>query len=103
MSHILITALLETSDHCGYCSGSECEYNSKKVIHLLDIPKEYENCEINEINDWEEDDWLKYLQEPPLNTRGSCYCNLSEESMNAGLFRHDYRYKIIKVEIVYIV
>lgn len=100
MKQILITALLEISDHDGYCSGDECEYTSRQIIHLCEIPEQYLNEEIGKIVDYEEDDWLKYLPDPELNTSESGYCELSEESESAGLSIHDYRYTIISIEIV---
>ena len=38
-----ITALLETSDHDGYCSGEECEYKIDEVVKIINVPTEYKN------------------------------------------------------------
>jgi hypothetical protein len=100
MKKVLITALLEISDHDGYCSGEECEYESKQIVHLCNIPSFYEDYEIGNINDLIEHDWLQYLPELELNTHESYYCNLSDECEEAELEKHDYRYTILNVEIV---
>lgn len=99
MKQILITCLLETSDHDGYCSGEECYYESNQVVYLTDVPLKYSEYDIGIIDDPEQD-WTEYLPEPNINIDGSGYCDPSQESLDAGLNCHDYRYTIIKVEIV---
>jgi hypothetical protein len=99
MRKVLITALLEISDHCGYCSGEECEYKSNQIIHLCDVPEEYEDNEIGKIDNFSEHNWFQYLPEQDINGR-SYYCDLSDECNEAGLEKHDYKYTILNVEIV---
>lgn len=106
MKKISIKALLETSDHDGYCSGDECEYKSKIIIKLCDIPVEYENHPLGMINqeNFSDDEWSnywsKYLPCPDLNTSESYYCDLSSKCSSIGLGRHDHKYTILQVKIV---
>lgn len=94
-----ITARLETSDHDGYCSGDECQYECKIIEQIVDVPNQYKNSKPGKIDDIEEYNWYKFLQEPELNYYKSYYCNLSPESEEAELDRHDYKYTIICVEL----
>ena len=100
MKKILIAALLETSDHDGYCSGGDCEYESRKIVHLCDIPEKYADSEIGVIRKSKSDNWDQYLPEPELNFSGSYYCHLSDKCKEARLGPHAYKYTILKVEIV---
>lgn len=108
MRKVLITVLLEISDHDGYCSGEECEYESKQIVHLCDVPEEYENCEIGTLNknDLSDEKWSQYWIDylPEYNDfavcAGSYYCDLSKDCENAELERHDSKYTILSVEIV---
>ena len=96
-----INAKLETSDHDGYCSGEECEYDVKTVTYIVDLPNEYKNYPQGKLLNIDEFDvdWEKYLPEPVLNN-GSGYCGLSEECVNHELDIHDYKYTILSVEII---
>lgn len=94
-----ITARLETSDHDGYCSGDECQYECKIIEQIVNAPNQYKNSKPGKIDDIEEYDWYKFLQDPGLNYYESHYCNLSHECVNSGLERHDFRYTIICVEL----
>ena len=94
------TALLEISDHDGYCSGNECEYESIIKIFYCNIPLEYNHYPVCTILDNNEYNWEQILLIPKINDDGSGYCELCEESKKANLYGHDYRYSIILVEIV---
>jgi hypothetical protein len=96
-----ITAKLETSDHDGYCSGSECEYEVKKLSYIVDLPTEYNNYPLGKLHNLNEHgiDWTELLPEPVMNY-GSGYCDLSEECHNHNIGIHEYRYTIISVEII---
>lgn len=113
MLKILITALLEISDHDGYCSGNECEYTLRKIVHLCDVPEEYQDYEVGKLEKEEEKEewsdkewseyWIHYLPEQEVNTHESYYCELNPGCESVGLERHDYRYTILNVEIVDVV
>ena len=97
-----IIAKLETSDHDGYCSGGECEYEVKTVTYIIEVPCEYKNYPVGKLNNFDEYgiDWDKLLPEPDLNNYGSGYCDLSDECDNNNLDKHDYRYTIISIELI---
>jgi hypothetical protein len=97
-----ITAQLETSDHDGYCSGGECEYETQTHSYIVDLPDQFKNYPEGKLNNFDKYsfEWEKLLPEPGLNYDGSYYCDVSNESETHGLDRHDYRYTIISVEIV---
>ena len=97
-----ITATLETSDHDGYCSGGECEYNVQTVSYIIEIPHEYKNYPQGKLINLDEYgiDWVKLLPEPDLNYDGSGYCDLSSKCNNHGLGIHDYKYTILSIELV---
>lgn len=94
-----ITARLETSDHDGYCSGEECEYECKIIEHIVNAPEQYKNYKCGKIADTSKYNWINLLEPPELNN-GSCYCDLSPECEENNLGVHDYRYTIISVELV---
>ena len=94
-----ITAHLETSDHDGYCSGNECEYECKIIEKIINAPDQYKNFKLGKIDNIEEYDWYKFLDEPGLNYYESYYCDLSWECNESGLDKHDFRYTIISVEL----
>ncbi len=83
-----IIALLETSDHDGYCSGEDCVYESKITEHVLDIPETYTYKQMVE------------LLPKPMLTNGSNYCGIDEKSEEEHLERHGYRYIIKSVKIL---
>lgn len=98
MKKIKIQVFLETSDHDGYCTDNECEYFSKTETHYLDVPKEFEDYPLGQI-DSDTYDWKSLLPNP--NVEGnSGYCSLCKECEEVGLDIHDYRYTIQTVEIV---
>lgn len=81
-----ITARLETSDHDGYCSGSECEYTSSVVEKVVKRKKGDFNTR-----------WEDFLDHP--NVQGnSYYCRVSGQCKQAGLDQHEYRYTVLTVE-----
>ncbi len=96
---VKIISKLETSDHDGYCSGEECEYECKHVETIVPVPNMYKSYPKGKINDLDKFDWIKLLPEPDLNTSGSYYCDNSDECETKGLGSHDYRYTILSVEI----
>lgn len=98
-----ITARLEISDHDGYCSGDECEYSSSIVVKKVDVPEEYDDYGYGKINNLNEYNWEQFLEPPELDDRGyhcSYYCCLSDECIAHGLNVHDYRYTILSVKLV---
>jgi hypothetical protein len=90
---IRISAKLETSDHDGYCSGGECEYECKEVVHEYDLQN-------GDVTDIDLADYAKFLPFPIIDTGGSGYCGVSSRCSRAGLAKHDYRYTIHSVETV---
>jgi hypothetical protein len=101
MNKIKITAYLETSDHDGYCSGNECEYKKTIIEHIFDFAQNEnnKNLQLGLLNDYNENDWIKYLPEPKLNLSGSYYCDCYLKN-KYGLNKHDYKYKIKSIEII---
>ena len=98
---VRITAKLETSNHDGYCSGGECEYEVKTQSHIADLPIEYKNYPEGNLDDFDEYgiEWENLLPIPELNN-GSGYCDIPNICYENGLGCHDYRYTIISVEII---
>lgn len=98
---VIIKSKLETSDHDGYCSGGECEYEVKIQSHIADLPIEYKNYPEGKLVNFDEFkiNWENFLPTPDLSN-GSGYCDLSSESDANGLDRHDYRYTILSIEII---
>lgn len=76
---------IQVSDHDGYCSGNECEYN-EWIEHIVDWQDKDINAEQREIE--------KRL-EANLNLNGSGYCKASFEAGKHGLVNHDYRITFI--------
>jgi hypothetical protein len=95
---IKISAVLEISDHCGYCSSEDCEYESSKVIAYCDMIPKYEHTTTNEHINPENHYWEQYFPEPELNTSGSYYYGACSECDD--LDNHSYRYTITHVEII---
>lgn len=109
--------LLETSDHDGYCSGNECEYEAGE--HSISIKREY--LELGEPS-FKEMDWsvrtsfdrmmASQLTEKQLNylttwidgtvhlkaEHESGCCNDSPAARLKGLERHDFRVTITCVQ-----
>ena len=96
---VKIISKLETSDHDGYCSGGECEYEVKVVETITDLPTQYKSYSKGKLNNFNNFDWVELLPEPYLND-GSNYCDINEECEAHGLGKHDYRYTILSVQII---
>ena len=94
-SIVKVTAKLETSDHEGYCSGNECQYERKTVQETILLP-----AKIRNVQDLAEHNLEGYLPKPDLNYYGSCYCDLSSKCEKHGLRCHDYKYTIKSIEIL---
>ncbi len=101
MLKVKIEALLEKSDHCGYCTDNECYYTTETNTYYVNIPKEFEKYSIGILNEEEmkKYDWRELLPVLQLGY-GSNYCSLCKECMDAKLDIHDYRYTIQSVEII---
>jgi len=94
---VTITAILATSDHDGYCSGSECEYKTERMEFIIQVPNEMND----KISEEHYNDWTKYLPTHNLSEGGgSNYCDLSNECVENGLYKHEYKYTIISIEFV---
>jgi hypothetical protein len=93
MIKVKITVKLETSDHDGYCSGNESEYKSI-------IKKYIRNIKSNDISEYNDAFWIHLLPEPKINYWNSYYCDNSKDSIKYGLEKHEFRYTILKVEII---
>jgi len=95
-----IISKLETSDHDGYCSGEDCEYECKEVEIIIDVPNQYKLYPKGKLTDLDEFNWKKFLPVPELNLSGSYYCGISIECECNGLGAHDYNYTILSVELI---
>ena len=105
MSHIKLTYTVETSDHDGYCSGEECQYERKEFTCVLPTPKElstYTSGEIVplEVYEWNTENRFPERLLPDIRCYGSGYCNTSKEVDDNGLDKHDYRITITKMSIL---
>ena len=100
-----ISFLRETSDHDGYCSGAECEYEHELqtvVVKLSELPPQItfkngfvEKAHLN-LELWEQ--YLpEYSCEFTENT-GSGFCDVSDESDEHGLWKHDVRDTIVSIK-----
>lgn len=98
---IRITAKLETSNHCGYCTGERCVYEVNTKNYYVKPPKDAEwisECDIGykfKISDY---NWESLLPRPDV-FRGYWTCSCSEEVEKSGLQKHDYRYTIMSVKM----
>ena len=91
---IVITAQLETSNHDGYCSGDECEYESRIVNEIVDIW----DTGVVSLHEIPHSDLISLLPKPRVDDeQQSMYCERSPEVREHGLDVHDYRYTIIAV------
>lgn len=109
MRMVRVTALLEMSEHDGYCSGNECEYTSKETVIVIDVPHEYNDAPLGFIEEIDQEEWNKIIPYPdeeyetnyPEADRYalSGYCDNDPESEERGLGKHDYRYTIHSIEI----
>ena len=85
----------EVSDHSGYCSGGECELNTR-------VYKKQVEVEIGEITNNLEY-FEKYADEVVGVDECCCqshYCDLGEDVVSAGLGKHDHRITILRVSLV---
>ncbi len=103
-----VRAVLETSDHDGYCSGEECLYEAEEKEFIVDIPDKFVDHSDgffteDEIEKIDSKDWLPVL--PPIllgelrDIDQSHYCELSKKCKQHNLKVHDYRYTILSVQI----
>ena len=101
---IVLAYQVETSDHDGYCSGAECEYEwniEYKEYDIKMLPKRLQNfkigTEINIENDLEIIvDSLGVKRELERDVESgmggeSMYCELSEECFEHNLHIHEFR------------
>ncbi len=108
-TRITLSCKIEVSDHDGYCSDCDCEYDfylSHISGDLKDLPKKYEKYSIGYIIKEKEEleeiaNFLKAERHlaPSLHLDGSGYCNTSKESKENGLFQHDYRITPVLAEL----
>lgn len=99
---IEICAKLETSNHCGYCTGEECVYEVKTKKYYVkppSIPEWIQDYKIGQRIKISYYDWQSLLPVPNING-GFETCSCSEEVKQSGLLRHDYRYTILSVRMV---
>ena len=107
---VILSCKIETSDHDGYCSGAECEYNfhlSHMTSSIKCLPQKYKHLSIASLitDDTDLEEISRYLGaerhlEPPLNVDGSGYCENSKESEENGLYGHDYKITPIFAELI---
>lgn len=102
MSKVQLTVQWETSDHDGYCSDEECEYNSDEIIEYFDIPNQYKNCPIG--TKLPTDIWRVELQKKgykmDLGSGGLYFCALSHESEIHELDLHEGRATVLRAIII---
>lgn len=100
-----LKVLREVSDHSGYCSGNECDYDSEtveKTVPLTDLPnpcgihpKVQNTCQSCLFH------ILRQHFEPPApDPKKSMYCTNSELSREHELGVHDFKLTILDVEVV---
>jgi hypothetical protein len=115
---ITVHYLFETSDHDGCCSGNECEYDAEELEKSFELPSElgWDQLSEDEILDKFETKDRHLLQEMEFSFiatfkdqlfkkhwksmshgMGSGYCDLSDESLEHNLERHDARIVIFRV------
>ena len=87
-----ISALLETSDHDGYCSGEECEYGAIQGDYEVQIPaKDVPAEEAEGLAAFK-----RFLPEPMVgDSAQSHWCDISCRCTQAGLGKHEYRYTVL--------
>lgn len=106
---------LETSEHDGYCSDSECDYFSKNLWTTITFNVEKYAYFGNTGEDFADNEELKYLLKTNqafknhiheiVNKQyeymffGSGYCSLSDKCIKENLKCHDYRITIKNVQI----
>ena len=103
--YYVIKYKLQTSDHDGYCSDNECNYNEEIKTFISDkILEEHKylyDCELNEYNDKYFVSLLPklFLWETNDRTFKSGYCSIDFKSKHERLSKHDYKYEILNVFI----
>lgn len=115
-----LTVEIEKSDHDGYCSGEECEYNSiivTKTLSIVEVGPIFTPLfkSLKRITTEKGETFLDLYQgetkidlcvdeffkdETELNCSGSGYCHLSDNCVKKELERHDYRINLISVEVI---
>jgi hypothetical protein len=103
-----VRALLETSDHDGYCSDEECIYKAEEKEYIVDIPEKYVDhsdgfFSEDEMKEIDFQDWTHVLPIVLLGKERDCsqseYCDLSKMCKQHNLDIHEYRYTIFSVQI----
>lgn len=91
-----IAAMLETSDHGGYCSGEECEYDAiqgdyEVQIRAEDIPAAAAEGQ-QHLAAFE-----RFLPTPMIgnDSAQSHWCDISCRCTKAGLGKHEYRFTVL--------
>lgn len=94
-----LTLFIEKADHGGdYCSGDECEYFTDNINVNVPLPKILEHT--TDVNKFINYDW-KYLEMYiKILDWGSGYCGLSNECVEHGLNKHEYRITIVDAKII---
>ena len=96
-----ITYKLETSDHNGYCSGEECEYEEREKTFVMPVPKELSQYKIGDKIPVTEYEWkMPRRLKPQLNLRPGGCCGVSRECVARGLSQHDFNYTVMAYEMV---
>ncbi len=88
MKKFKVKAKLEISDHDGWCSDNECNYNSFIKKYIIYAPADYKYNNKNDL--------ITLLPVPDINY-GSDYCDLNNNCKKNNLERHEYKYTILKV------
>ncbi len=108
-----VKALLEMSEHDGYCSGEECDYTTMEKEFIIPVPEEYRNTPPGSLVEIDQDIWSVALPFPAEEYKEyrsdirwhyqgyyqSHYCRIHPTAEARGLAKHDYRYKVLSVEI----
>jgi len=93
---IQLTCKIEKSDHEGYCSDAECEYEQYNQTETLEIPDDFQ---FNSIMTYEWSDKQLEKFDPKVYKEGSFYCSISPESIEHGLGYHDFKITPISITI----
>lgn len=102
MRKVRVKALLEMSEHDGYCSGNECEYTSKEKVIVIPVPQRYQDAPLGLLTEIDQEVWNQILPGPVKEERSyhqSGWCSNDPEADKRRLFNHDYRYTVYSVEI----
>ena len=88
----------ESSDHDGYCSGGECEYESQILTFFATVPEIYKHLQVDDkLPELDKYVWFNFIESqlPLLNGGGSDYCDLSNECIDHDLGRHEYKWELV--------